>query len=44
MNCLAKVCIQQYQFQRSIINEQNVSEINPLLALDHDPGAQHTST
>jgi len=43
MNCPENVCIQKYQFQESLIKAYNVSEINPLLALDLDSAAQHPS-
>jgi len=43
VNCLEKSNIQQLQLQRSLINEKNIGEINPLFAFVQEPEAQHKS-
>jgi hypothetical protein len=43
VNWLETSCIQQLQLQGSLINEQDIHELNPLFALVQDPEAQHKS-
>ena len=43
MNCLENFYIQQFQFQGTFIDEENVGEMNPSLALAQKTDDQYES-